>query len=250
MTKSGLNGRRIYGACALMFTGLAGAILGIVGLEPPADLLKEAPLSAETFKTLSIIQSGVLVIAGVAAGYFLTPRLGLTSIIVDGRPTFQISILWFVFIGAVAGLGIWALDAVLTAHWPALASFHTQNAAELAEMETHASAVTRLAYGGVVEEILARYGVMSGLALMFLSTLKNKALALGLAIFTSSVLFGVGHLPAVFAFVADPPTAFLIKVVALNTLAAAVFASAFTAHSLEAAMLSHIGFHLGLMVLS
>ncbi len=250
MSVSDLKSSRLSGASLLALVGIASSIVGILTLELPSELLRQTSFSPTSLKVLSIVQSSVFIIAAVAAGYFSTHPTGLTSIFVDRHPRLNLFALLFIPLGALTGLGIWALDATITAHFPGLASFYLQNEMALDEMNTMVSPITRLAYVGIVEEILARYGVMSILALIFLKVFKNKALALSLAIVTSSLLFGLGHLHAIVAYIADPPTLFLMKTVVLNAVAAATFACAFTLHSLEAAMLAHIGFHLAVMLLN
>ena len=241
--------RRRLGALALAALGVACACAGVISLEAPANVVSETGLKPYQLKTLSIIQVSLLTLIAAALGYWATPRLGLHSIIVDGIPLFGASMLVFLVIGVVCGAAFLAVDTTLAKQLPLLGSFQSAYEAQLADLEALATPMMRLAYGGVTEEILARYGLLSGMAMAGHILLKHRISALGLAIILSSFLFGVGHLPAIMAFVPDAPIIFLVKTAMLNAAVASLFAMVFVLYSLEASMATHVGFHLALMAM-
>ena len=238
--------RRRIGALALAVLGVSGAFAGLITLQLPGDMVSETGLTSYQLKMISIAQAGVLTLMAVAMGHWATPRMGLRSIIVDGDPPVSTTILLFLVIGAVGGAVFWLIDAALA---EPLGAFQSDKESLLADLEAFATPIMRLAYGGVTEEILARYGLMSGLAIAVSIIVKHRSTALGLAIILSSFIFGLGHLPAIVAFFPDAPSIFLVKTVILNTAIAALFAIVFVQHSLEASMASHIGFHLALVAI-
>ncbi|MEM9374598.1 MAG: CPBP family glutamic-type intramembrane protease [Pseudomonadota bacterium] len=239
--------RRRLGAFALVALGVACACAGLISFEIPTNIVLETGLKPYQLKTLSIIQVSLLSLIAAGIGYWATPQLGLRSIIVDGIPPFGASMLIFLFIGMVCGIAFGFIDMTLTKQLPLLGSFQSAHEAQLTELEALATPMMRLAYGGVTEEILTRYGLLSGVAMTANTLLKRRLSALGLAIILSSVVFGLGHLPAIMAFVPDAPTIFLAKTVLLNAAIASLFAVVFVLHSLEASMATHIGFHLTLI---
>ena len=241
--------RRRIGALALAVLGVSGAFAGLITLQLPGDMVSETGLTSYQLKMISIAQAGVLTLMAVAMGHWATPRMGLRSIIVDGDPPVSTTILLFLVIGAVGGAVFWLIDAALADQLTPLGAFQSDKESQLADLEAFATPIMRLAYGGVTEEILARYGLMSGLAIAVSIIVKHRSTALGLAIILSSFIFGLGHLPAIVAFFPDAPSIFLVKTVILNTAIAALFAIVFVQHSLEASMASHIGFHLALVAI-
>ncbi|MEM6850197.1 MAG: CPBP family glutamic-type intramembrane protease [Pseudomonadota bacterium] len=246
---TGFARRRRLGALALAALGVACAGAGLISFEPPAHIVSETGFAPHRLKALSIIQVSILTICAAALGYWATPRLGLYSIIVDGIPRLSASMLVFLIIGMGGGVASWAVDAALVKRLPLLEAFQSAHDAQLTGLEALANPTMRLAYGGVTEEILVRYGLFSGMAVAAGILLKHRISALGFAAILSSALFGVGHLPAILAFVPDAPTLFLIKTVVLNTAVASLFAMVFVLHSLEASMATHAGFHLALLAL-
>ena len=239
--------RRQFGALALAAFGIACAVAGLISFELPADVVSETGLEPYQLRVLSIIQASLLTLIAVSLGYWATPRLGLRSIIVDGVPPFGAAMVVFSAIGAVCGVALWAIDTTLAKQLPLLGSFQSVHEAQLADLEALATPMMRLTYGGVTEEILARYGLLSGLALAANTLLKQRSFALGFGIILSSSLFGLGHLSAIMAFAPDAPNIFLVKTVLLNAAAASLFAMVFLMHSLEASMATHVGFHLALI---
>ncbi len=101
-------------------------------------------------------------------------------------------------------------------------------------------------YGGVVEEILARWGLMNILvffALLF--TGQRGSFVTWTAIILSGMAFGVSQLPAYLAAGCKASRRFTYTMLLLNTWQAMVFGLLFWQHGILAAMMSHVLFHLG-----
>jgi membrane protease YdiL (CAAX protease family) len=98
-------------------------------------------------------------------------------------------------------------------------------------------------YGAVAEEVLLRLGVLSGCALG-LGRLRGAAGAppdsatMWTAIAGSSVLFGLGHLPALRSLV-RPDAALIVRTLVLNGIAGTVFGWLYWRRDLESAMIAH-----------
>jgi len=210
--------------------GLPG-IVAVVLLVPPTPGMPSIALA---------VNPAILLCAAASTGSFAAPRLGLRSALLLGD-MLPLRSLFFAFgLGAVLGLGLAGLDCATASIWRGPGS----NLPALCEPTELASLAVRFLYGGVTEELIMRWGVLSILAFVF-SMLTPIRWAIGIAVMLSAALFALAHLPALWMAEADPTTAALIRTLVLNTVAGLVFGILYLRSGLEAAMLSHIGFHCG-----
>jgi hypothetical protein len=103
----------------------------------------------------------------------------------------------------------------------------------------------RILYGGIVEEVLIRWGLMSLLA--WLGTLlagEPAPAVIWVAILVSGVLFGLGHLPGYLAVGCQRTPMLLASMTVVNLWAALIFSWLFWQYGLAAAMLAHMLFHI------
>lgn len=107
---------------------------------------------------------------------------------------------------------------------------------------------TKLLYGGLGEEIITRWGLVSVFAVMGLAiTRQSSRLALWVmttAILLAAITFAAAHLPLLFLINTSPPPWVVGAVLAGNTLPGVGFGWLFWKHGLEAAMLAHITAHI------
>ena len=101
----------------------------------------------------------------------------------------------------------------------------------------------RLLYGGISEEIIARWGVLSVAMLGLLKLGASRGVAFWSANLFAGVLFGIGHFGLLFALFPEPPVWLIAAVLAGNLLPALGFGWLFRRYGLEAAMLGHGGGH-------
>ncbi|MBV7340124.1 CPBP family intramembrane metalloprotease [Chloroflexi bacterium TSY] len=103
----------------------------------------------------------------------------------------------------------------------------------------------RLLYGGIVEEILTRWGLMS--LLVWGGVWLSGAVTSGVvwtAIVITGILFGLGHLPAHFAVGCRKTPIFIGSVIGLNLWVSLIFGWLFWQVGLLAAIVAHMLFHL------
>jgi hypothetical protein len=103
----------------------------------------------------------------------------------------------------------------------------------------------RVLYGGVAEEVLMRWGLMT--VLVWLGTLlvgQPSAGVMWAVILLSGVLFGLGHAPSYVAAGARPTPIFFAAIVLLNLWAGTIFGWLYWHYGLAAAMIGHALFHL------
>ena len=195
----------------------------------------------------SLAQSLLLVAVAAAAGTALAPRVGL------GAPAFE---------ALVSGGNVWAvaqpqlLPALVLGVGGALAIVAAYylffrprlDAGTVRSMEELRMALgpwARLLYGGVVEEVLFRWGVMTLLA--WLGSLLVGATTAGVmwaVILVSGVLFGIGHLPSYRLAGCRTTPLLLALMIVLNLWATILCGWLFWQYGLLAAMMAHMLYHL------
>ena len=113
---------------------------------------------------------------------------------------------------------------------------------------TIAYMISCLTYGGVLEEIMMRWCLMSLLAFIVwkLFFKKEQAVPKGVLIGVNIVvalLFAAGHLPTTAATMGITPL-ILVRCFTLNSLAGLICGHLYIKHGIQYAMLSHAGFHI------
>ncbi len=216
---------RISRAVAL---GLPGVIAVILLVPAPAGV----PAIALAINPM------ILLCAAAFAGSFAAPRLGLRSAVLMGDMLSVRPLVVAFGFGAALGLSLAGLDCATASFWQRPGS----SLSALCEPTGLSSLTLGLLYGGVTEELIMRWGLLSILALGFSKLMPNRW-SLALAVILSAALFALAHLPTLWLATPDPATTALIRTLVLNAVAGLVFGSFFLRSGLEAAMLSHTGFH-------
>lgn len=202
----------------------------------------------------SIATPAVLVLVAAAVGTATAPRVGFRSLVHDrvarggavleplrefaGRA---------LAVGVLTGVAIVALDAVVTTVAPS-AAVSGRPAQSLALVAS--SAPARFLYGGLAEELLLRWGLVSALAWVLATavpgTREHERAIAWTAVVLAAVAFGAAHLPA--AAASTTLTAPIVaRVVVLNAIAGVAFGWLYVAEALEAAMLAHAAAHVPLL---
>ena len=106
----------------------------------------------------------------------------------------------------------------------------------------------RFLYGGITEELLLRFGVMTLIVwIVFKLTkrLNNTAYWIGIAL--STILFAVGHFPAVFGVVPNPSTLLLSYILIGNSIGGVIFGWLYWKKGLESAIIAHAFAHVAMV---
>lgn len=233
---------------------MAGAALGILGILPYAMTL-QAPL-LETLDTelpplwilvpLQLIQNLVLVGAATALGLRLGPRVGLGAPVLRGllagapeaHAQLRALLVPSIVLGVLASLAIIVLDGLVFA--PQLAGLIGDAAAAAMQPPAWQGFLASF-YGGIVEELLLRLGLMT--LLVWIATALTRAAWPGpgivwAGIVGAALLFGAGHLPATAALLPLTPLV-VARALLLNGLGGLVFGWLYWRRGLLAAMLAH-----------
>jgi hypothetical protein len=231
---------RLAGALGVLAV-LASATLLLMPVEtlplPPAV---KAQFPGITIRFIAAIQPLMLLVIAVAVGVLTAPSVGLDApvlrALIRRRPALPVlrrQIVPALIVGvvgaAVVALYGWATKGLIDA-----------------PQDFAMPALTRLGYGGVGEEIMLRWGVMS-LFVWIAWRLGGRrgpgAVTMVGASAMAALLFGAGHLPLVFQLV-DAPSVFLILMVVIANAAIGFLCGLlFWRRGLEAAMIAHAVTH-------
>ena len=222
---------------------MLGAVVITVTVLP--QLLANATLPAPLWAILlaSLAQSALLIAVAAWAGAALAPKVGLRAPAFEaaaiGRPIAQ-ALGPQLLPGLVAGmLGGMLLLAVGRYAPSALADVQERFNPPL---------LARLLYGGITEEVLLRWGLMTTLVWLCWRFLQHRTGSprpryVWLAITVSAVLFGVGHLPAASALLGTVDSGVAAFVIGANSVFGLLFGYLFARWGLESAMIAHAMAH-------
>jgi len=231
--------RRLRLGVALWLAAMPGVVVISLTVIPQvlATVPHRVPLGLAV--AASMLQSGVLVALAVWAGVALSPSLGL------GAPVFE---------AALSGTGAWPAlrpQLIPAAIVGLLAGGMLVLLGRIAPTELLALGQTydiplaaKLLYGGVTEEMLMRWGLMTALVWLPWSFIQKRrglprpAYVIG-AIFIAALLFGAFHLPAAAAMGASLTAPVVTYVIVGNTVPAVLFGFLYWRNGLEAAILAH-----------
>jgi len=210
--------------------------------EAVASMLKDK-FSPTQIKFLLLINPTIFLIIAVLFGTFLHDKVSLEAPIIKSfvakhKHFNQNSILKFGIIGGViTGIVLVLSNAISAQYLPS----------ELVEIGNNleVTLANRFLYGGITEEILMRFGLMTlvvWLASKVLNSLSPAVYWIGIIV--SSIVFGLGHFPIVFQTVAEPSAFLLIYILFANSLGGAIFGWLYWKKGLEAAMIAHIFAHI------
>ncbi len=241
----------ILGVASFLFVDLSALITAIPQRpgEPPVELPPPALL-----KLISVIQPTVITTLAVLVGVWLAERVGLHAPAAEALANgggFLANLKPQILPGVIAGL---ATGIAIVLSWvvakPFLTAEFVTRAQEFNKFMPH---ITRFLYGGVTEELLLRWGVMTFLVWVAWRLLQKdeeepKSIYFVGAIVLSAVIFGMGHLPIASMLSGGLTLTLVIYVIAGNSIFGIVAGFLYWRRGLEAAMLAHMSAHLVLIL--
>jgi hypothetical protein len=233
-------GRRFWPLLAAGWLGVAAVALILVPIIEARIAAGPAPaLSLSAMVALSLIQPALLVAVGAALGAALAPRLGFASHLagLNVRGPLRSELPFAIGSGLAAGIAIAVAD-----HF----AFATDYSGA-APGSIVGDLVFGALYGGLAEEVMMRWGLMSLVARigarLFDRSLDAPSPRVAIAsIVVVTLIFAAGHLPAA-AAIGPLGVAAVTRVLLLNSVAGVLFGWLFWRRSLEAAMVAHAGVH-------
>jgi hypothetical protein len=207
------------------------------------------PFPPFVLKLLSTIQTTILLSIAVLIGVALAHRVGLSSPAAEalaGGGNLVAALKPQIVPGLIGGL---AGGIAIPLAWLLWKPFLPPTFVTRAEQLNRSLPFpTRLLYGGITEELLLRWGVMSLLVWLSWRLLqkgkgKPRAVWFVSAIIISSVVFGLGHLPLVRALGVNFTVAIVGYIVVANSLFGFIAGYLYWKRGLEAAIIAHMLAH-------
>lgn len=215
----------------------------------PESLLKMQPelagLSEWSIKLLGLLNPAVLLFLAAVCGALLAHRVGLRSLIAGTAGAHEMRRYWWK--ATVLGAGTGVLMVVLDLSIAPWLGPEWEQFLRAASQPTPSGLLVGVLYGGVTEEILMRWGLISTLAwgLWALTGKRRVGPALMVASLLTAAAFGAAHLPALAAQI-ELNDVIVMRTLFLNGVAALVYAWVYWRFHLEAAMVSHASSHLAM----
>jgi len=247
----------LFGLGFIGVLSLAPLVMSQVDALPPEVLDLPKPVVA----LLSLLNPLILLALGVAIGTLLAHRVGLRSLIAEKvrtgaaiGPQLRPQLVTAFGVGLFFAVAVLGLDALINP----FAGTELANAASAGETPTIRALLSQLAlgvlYGGIVEELMLRWGVMTLLVWLGWRGMQRGRGApypalVWAAIILAALLFGIGHLPAMASLVALTPI-IIFRTVLLNALGGVIFGWLFWRRSLEVAMVAHAAGHVGFFLVN
>jgi hypothetical protein len=195
----------------------------------------------------SVLQSLVVLAVPAAIGTLVAHRVGLRAPVFEALlggaplwPTVKPQVLPTLVVGLAGALVFVAMYYRLFRPW-----LDEETRDRWDKLRNGLGIWARVLYGGIAEEVLTRWGLMS--LLVWLGALvfgRPTPAVVWAAIVVSGVLFGLGHAPSYLAAGCHKTTAFFAAMIALNLWASLIFGWLFWQYGLLAAMSAHMLFHL------
>ena len=235
----------------LVMSGLG--MLGILCLVPTmrnaAELVRGLPdaadLPASALVALLLVQPTILLLAGVAAGVALAEKAGLTSLILRGvrgeaSPTAAGAWGSTLVLAVLVASATAAADLVFRKTFPAAFA----GLPRLDDVTWHGR-LLGLLYGGVTEELMMRFGLMTLLlwAGLLLTGGRGRSLLVWLSIVLSALAFAAAHLGVLAGAAPADHAVIIARTLSLNGILGLLFGWLYARRSLEHAMLAHAASH-------
>ncbi|MEM9776964.1 MAG: CPBP family intramembrane glutamic endopeptidase [Chloroflexota bacterium] len=234
-----------------------GGFVGVLSTLPLLPQLisnsgQSLPVPIAVVQTVSVIQSSVILLLLVVLGGWLAPKINLGTPVLsaflnrslqklDLKPILISGVVWGV-LGGLLIIGFYLLSA------PLLPAEFLENSEDLS-----LPFYTRLLYGGITEEVLVRWGLMSLFVWGLYRLTQNREASVKpynylFGIILSAFLFGVGHLPAASLLTSDVTSGLIFYIIVGNSLFGLIAGFLFWKRGLESAILAHMIAHIVMML--
>lgn len=231
-----------FGYYALMIIGslLAYFPALVIIIEEQINQTGYSRFSAVQYALLSLIQPLVLALIALLAGQFFFQKVGLHAVIYERSAyawaLFKDSLSSVLLLGLELGIGIGLADLFFSAFIPELTEM----------MPSVQSLLAGVFYGGVIEEIMLRFGLMTTI-IYFLSRSSSRLKSghYWLAISIVAIVFALGHLPMTLQLFEMTPFVWL-RLLLLNGMAGMMTGYFYWRFTLESAILCHMMVHVGM----
>jgi hypothetical protein len=232
----------------LWLIGMVG-VISLWWMNLPIPESEELQMPLWGIKLLSLIQPTFLLSVAVLVGVTLAHKVGLSAplaeAIVNGtsmRLAIQPQLLSGIIGGLVGGIMVTAIQVCAKFVLP------PDFVMKAEELSAGTPLFVRVLYGGIAEELILRWGMMTLLVWLGWRVVSQgqgepSALCFVVGIALSAFLFGLAHLPLVFALETQVTVSLITYVIVGNSVFGLIAGYLYWRKGLEAAMISHMLVH-------
>ena len=231
--------------------------IGVLSMLPLIPILieiigQQPPISVLALQTISVLQSSIFLLGLVLLGAWAAPKVGLTTPIIDAyiekswhKIKLKNLVTWALLGGILGGT---LLVLVYQSFLPHLPHEFLQNAEQFKP-----SLLTKLLYGGITEEIIMRWGLMSFFVWCSYRFTQSPGTPInsvhylfGLSL--AAILFGIGHLPVASILSSETNFALIAYILIANSLFGVIAGFLYWKKGLESAVLAHMIVHITIVI--
>jgi hypothetical protein len=216
--------------------------LVIAGLPGVLSLLALVPEMPGVPRVALLANPVILLILAALVGCWAAPRCGFLLVSPTVRKRQRLG---QALIGLALGVFIAAFDHWGRSLWQSASGIP----ASVVEAWGPASLLVGLLYGGVVEEVIMRWGLMSvlaaGLRAVSGSSERSSGFAISVAVVLAALVFAASHLPMLLASGHGLTASVVARTLLLNTVAGVAYGAIFARRDLVSAVVMHGATHLG-----
>lgn len=241
------NGQRFRLWLMLSVLGLIAVFSLLLSKIPldnlPPEVLKR--ISPETLRWLMLANPALLILmlTGIGVTCFdrVNLRVPLFEKLIDKTRILKYPVSKLMLQGMIGGIAAGILILIVQKIFYPLLPVEFVDATKGPELHI----ITKILYGGVAEELMIRFGIMSGiLYVLFRFTSKLTSRMYYLAILISALVFALGHFPVMFQIVANPTLPIYLYVIIGNCMGGIIFGYLYWKRGLECAMVAHAFTHI------
>lgn len=231
--------------------------LGVASIVPLIPLLlslqsAELPMSVEMIQVISVAQSSVLLLLMIWLGSIFSKKVSLSAPVIFALARsenvfnqLKPQILPAVVGGIAGGIFILLFLGVLSSYLPP----EFISAGEKLVPPWY----TKMLYGGITEEILMRWGLMSFFVWASYRITQKvgseiRSYNYVIAIFLSALIFGLGHLPVAFALSSEVTAPLLAYIILGNAAFGFIAGYLYWKRGLECAIAAHMIAHITMII--
>lgn len=217
-------------------------------IELPQEITSQ--FSSRQIQLLLLVNPLIFLSLAVLIGSICFGKVGLKAPILSSKfdlQKHQPLIREFLKVGVISGIGLGIILILVSIFSEKMINSELVNS----QLNSELSLVTRLMYGGITEEIIMRFGLMTFLVWIMSKITKSESNSVFLvAILISSLLFAVAHLPVVYATVEVVSLGLMTYILIGNSIGGLVYGYLYWKKGLECSMISHMTTHIIFVVVN
>lgn len=238
--------------------GIVLTIIGLIGiasiltmnlpLPPELEGVLKDRFTPQQIKLLYLINPTIMLIVAVIIGTILYRKVNLKVPLIEkmiGIEDDNLNISNILKYGVLGGI----LSGILISIVGLI--FNLIIPSEFLELEESfkPTLAARFLYGGLTEEILMRFGLMTLIVWLTSKIFKGtQPIVYWIGIIVASIIFALGHFPIAYQAVENPSTGLLTYIIIGNTIGGLIFGWLYWKKGLESAFLAHIFTHVILVM--